>query len=138
MIVNEAFSDNEIKASYTTKTINIEQHHENKTTKQNNNRKSILKSKSTLTLKSHLRSKTVKNSKPLIVFDTPPVVPPISVSDSDYEEDTPGWNHSSKKNKEFSKKRYSNLYLTPNEEDDNLPLEIVKNKRLSKIFGVNI
>jgi len=53
-----------------------------------------------------VRNKSVKRIKPLITFDTPPVVTPIT-ADSDSDEYLRGRKRSGKKHKKYSKKRSS-------------------------------
>ncbi|ORX77078.1 hypothetical protein BCR32DRAFT_248223 [Anaeromyces robustus] len=93
-------SGNEIKRSTTIATINMNQQEtttNSRTTKQNSNKEQIS------------RSKSAKRIKPLITFDTPPVVTPITAPDSDFEDSIRGRKRSSKKSKKHVKKRSSNL-----------------------------
>jgi len=106
------------------------------------------------------RAKSVKRIKPLITFDTPPVVSPITV-ESDSDEYVRKRN--SKKAKKYSKKRSHNEKLKPtefketktnvstadivaranmrlnssrnNEEDDDVPLGIIQYKCLSSLLN---
>ncbi|ORX44636.1 hypothetical protein BCR36DRAFT_373110 [Piromyces finnis] len=59
------------------------------------------------------RNKSVKRTKPLITFDTPPVVSPIT-AETDSDEYIRGRKRSGKKHKKYTKKRSSNLTLKTN------------------------
>lgn len=58
-----------------------------------------------------VRNKTVKRVKPLITFDSPPVVSPMTAADSDSDEYIRGRKRSSKKHKKYTKK-YTSKKLT--------------------------
>jgi len=142
-------SGNEIKPSITTTTKNIDKQHEIKSTKQNNNKDPIP------------RSKSAKRIKPLITFDTPPVVTPMTAPDSDFEDNLRGRKRGGKKSKKHVKKRSSKLLslktsdvkdsslptmnkkpsfdnnkhlFSNNEEDDDVPLGIIQYKCLSSLL----
>lgn len=92
-------SGNEIKKSTTTTTttnVNVTVQPQNKTTEQ------------------PVRTKSVKRIKPLITFDTPPVVSPIT-AETDSDEYVRGRKRSGKKHKKYSKKRSSLLTLKTND-----------------------
>ncbi|OUM66803.1 hypothetical protein PIROE2DRAFT_5902 [Piromyces sp. E2] len=77
-----------------------------------------------------IRSKSIKRVKPLITFDTPPVVSPIT-AETDSDDYIRGRKRSSKKHKKYSKKRSSNLTLKTSELK-----ELAKNKFSSEPTSV--
>jgi len=87
-------SGNEIKSNNNTNVA---------TSTESNSHKDVNQSKEQ---KQPSRSKSIKKVKPLITFDKPPVVSPMTV-DSEDEENTRGRKRGSRKNKKYSKKRSS-------------------------------
>jgi len=94
------------KSTTTTTTTNV-----NVTVTSQNNTTTTTTQNTTTSESQPVRNKSVKKVKPLITFDTPPVVSPITTVETDSDDYLRGRKRSSKKHKKYSKKRSSNLTL---------------------------